>query len=161
MTSQSVRTAVKKVTESVALRVYLSAQQQNLTGNAWNKINLNTIDYDLGGNFDTTLFKAVIPVTGLYSISGAIKYTSVIADHRYYIAIYKNNSSIREFPVQASVSEDLGVLCYDEFFLRKDDVIELYGSPQVGGGVDTVDVEPGSKATTLTIRLITKEGIRQ
>lgn len=158
-TTESVRITKTKRVENVYARVFLSAQQSDLTDATWAKINLNTIDKDLGLNFDTTAFKFVVPVTGLYEIIGSIQYTNVVADKRYMTAIYKNGVSIREVSGHASLVANLTVECSEKVFLLEDDEIELYG--QAEAGVSTVDVVSGSKATILIIRLVTKEGTRQ
>ena len=160
-TIESVRITKIKRVENVYARVYLSAQQSNLTGDAWVKINLNTIFKDLGLNFDTATFKFVVPVTGLYNIIGAVEFSSTVADKRYLTAIYKNGTSIREVAGQASFISTLTVECNEEVFLLEGDEIELYVQSEAGSGIDTVDVVSGSKATMMIIRLVTKEGTRQ
>lgn len=160
-TTESVRRDSKKALERVFVRAYLSAQQSNLTGNAWNKINLNLLTQDLGGNFNTATYKFVVPVTGLYHIIGTVLFTNTVADKRYLTAIYNNGASIVEASGHASFISSLSVIAEDYVFLQADDEIELYAQPESGGGVDTVDVSSGSKATMLIINLLTKEGIRQ
>lgn len=160
-TTQSVRKAVTKGIETVYCRAYLSSNQNDLNGNSWNKITLNAVDSDNGTNFVIASNKFIAPVTGLYEIIASIEYTSVIADKRYYVGIYKNGNSVREVPVQASIAENISANCVDQLFLKADDYIELYGNPQVGGGVNSVDAVSGNKATILIVRLVTKEGVRQ
>lgn len=160
-TTESVRVTKIKPVERVFARIYIATSQLNLTGNAWNKILINTIDQDLGLNFVVATNRIVIPVTGLYEIIGAVTFTGVIATKRYLMAIYKNGSVIRKSSNQSSLIADITCQCSDRFFLKKNDYIELYGYPEVGGGTDTVDVDGGIDDTILLVRLINKEGIRQ
>lgn len=160
-TRESVRTIRKKVVERVACRVYLSGNQADLTAGSWNKVNFNTRDYDLGLNFDTTLFKFVVPVTGLYKISALVHFVpaSVIATRDYGVAIYKNGVAISYNYSQSSVASDMAAGVEDEVFLLKDDEIEIYANPDAGA--NTVDVLSGLTNSRVVIRLITKEGTRQ
>jgi hypothetical protein len=160
-TNQSIRTAIKKTTETVVCRIYLSVDQSDLTGNGWNKINLNTASYDHGTNYDLVNYKFTVPVTGLYEIEGCVEFTSVIADKRYMAGIYKDGVLIKSKSSHASLAANLSVVIREQVFLQKDDYIELYAQPEVGAGTDTVDIKSGSTTTNLMIRLITKEGIRQ
>lgn len=158
-TTESVRITRTKKVENVYARVYLSAQQSDLADATWTKINLNTVDKDLGLNFDTATFKFIVPVTGLYEIIGSVQFVNVVTAKRYMTAIYKNGSSIREVSGHASLNAPLTVECNERVFLQEDDEVELYA--QAEAGVSTVDVVSGSKATLLIIRLVTKEGTRQ
>jgi len=67
MTAQSVRVTPVLPIEGVACRTYLNADQDNINGDEWNKVNFNAVTYDLGLNFDiTTNHRFTVPVTGLY-----------------------------------------------------------------------------------------------
>lgn len=161
--SQSVRTAIQKGLEHVVGRVYLSANQTALNGNAWNKINLNTAQYDLGANFDLALHKFTVPVTGLYHVEGCFVTTdaSTIATKRYLVAIYKNGAEIIHGGACSVIASGVFAVVMDELFLQKDDWLELYVYPEVGGGTNTVAAQSLFDGTHLVVRLITKEGIRQ
>lgn len=158
-TTESVRVTRRKPIERVALRVYLSSDQSDLTAGTWNKILFATVDYDFGLNFASNKF--TVPVTGLYKISAKVLFTpaSVIATKDYGIAIYKNGGAVSYNYSQASVAGDMAVLINDELLLKKDDYIEIFANPDVAA--NTVDVLSGIANTSLNVRLITKEGIRQ
>jgi len=160
-TIESVRGIIRKNIERCAIRVYISAAQNDLIGNTWNKINLNARIYDLGGNFDTTAYKFTAPVTGLYHIIGSVSFSSLVIDKSYSVAVYKNGALLTKGASQAVVNDSLIVKVSDEVFLNKDDYIELYAYPSVGSGIDTVDVVVTSSETYLVIRLVSKEGTRQ
>ena len=161
-TTQKVRVAIQKGLENVACRVYRGTDQNDLTDNTWMKINLNTKSYDLGGNFNTTTFKFIAPITGLYRIHAKIHFTtaSVVAEKTYAVGFYLNaalKSSSYEH-IGASTDE-VSVETTEELYLAVNAEIEMYA--KVIAGVSTVDVLSGENFTSLTIRLITKEGIRQ
>jgi hypothetical protein len=160
-TNQSVRAAIKKTTETVVCRVYLASSQLNLTGDAWNKVNLDTVDYDTGNNFDLVNYKFVAPVTGLYSIKACISATNVVITKRYLLAVYKNGVAMFFGSLGVVDSNVYPFNAMDEIFLQKDDYLELYFYPNVGAGTNTTAVYGGKPYTYITIRLITKEGIRQ
>ena len=160
---ESVRLDKRVFPERISCRAYLTTNQENLTGNSWNKININTIDYSVGLNFNIATYKFTAPVSGLYAIYGCVHFlaASVIADKSYFVSIYKEGVAIADNSATASVAAQLSVSVYTESFLIKDDEIELYAYPEVGGGANTVDVLSGTRYTYLICRLITKEGIRQ
>ncbi len=163
VTQESVRLDQRVIPERVSCRAYLTANQENVAGNTWNKVNLDAITHDLGTNFNTALYKFTIPISGLYVIYGCVHFlaASVILDKVYAASIYKNNVGIADNAVHASLAGTLGVNIYTEEYLKKDDYIELFVYPEVGQGTDTVDILGGSRYTYLTCRLIKKEGIRQ
>lgn len=160
-TSQSVRKAIPKINNTVMLSAYKASNQSSLNGNAWNKINLDSVIFDVGSNFDTSTFKFTAPVTGLYRIKGVVYFTSVIATHRYLTALYKNGIAFVYSAGHSSLAEDLSVAVDALVFLTANDYIELYAQPVVGGGVNTVAATGGAGYSTLTARLETKEGIKQ
>lgn len=160
-TQQSVRESVVKNTEVVLCRAYLSSDQDNLTSNSWNKITLNTRDYDNGTNFNTSTNKFIAPVTGLYRIQAVVEFNDLVADKENRVAIYKNASSVVESAQHSRVTGNLTVQVIDEIYLQADDEIEVYAKPDVGGSANTVDATSGLTATRLNVRLVTKEGIRQ
>lgn len=161
-TQESVRKDTRQPIERVACRIYLDADQNDTTGNGWNLVLLNTVTYDLGLSFAPLTHRFTAPVTGQYSIKGKVHLvgTSVIADKRYTVAIYKNGVAISSGTAHSSYAGQLSIEVNDEFYLTKADYIELYFYPNVGA-VNTVDILGGSGYTYLAITLITKEGIRQ
>lgn len=161
---ESVRVNPRVVTERVACRVFLNSSQSDLTEDTWNKVTFNDEVYDLGLNFDTSLNKFTVPVTGLYRLDCSITLdsTSVLTGKRYSLAIYKNTTSFIESANHAGVSDDLTIQIHDEVYLTKDDYLEVYLYPaDIGGNTTDIKGEASGKSSYLVVRLINKEGIRQ
>jgi len=158
---ESVRGNPRLPIERVACRAYLSATQENLVDTNWTKVTLNTVNYDLGTNFDkVTNNRFVPPVSGLYAIRGKVDFTNIVADKSYGVAIYVKNAMVAHSQVHAGASTDeVDAVVVDEVFLNKTaDYVELFAQSNSGG--NTVDIVPASDHTYLGVRLITKEGIR-
>jgi len=160
-TTESVRISKRLPIEGIGCRVYLSADQENLTGNSWNLIAFNTANYDLGGNFALDTYKFTVPVAGLYIVKGAVSFKtgSVVADKRYVTGIYKNGALVTRRSLQASMTGEFCVTIDDELYLDKDDYIQLYAYPN--DTANTIDLSSGENFTYLIVRLVTKRGIRQ
>jgi hypothetical protein len=164
ITQERVRVDLRKAIEKVACRAFLNANQENILSLTDVKVNLNTLTYDLGNNFDeSTNYRFTAPVAGLYKIIGSVWYlnTSVQADKRYKAMIYKNGSAIAHSSAHSSHVDYISANVSDEVFLKKDDYIELWA--YTTGTGDTVDIygEANGFFTYLIVRLISKEGIRQ
>lgn len=157
-TEQSIRKSIQKTVSRVGARAYLSVDQENLVATVWTKILLNTIDYDLGGNFENNKF--TVPVTGLYDIRANIDFDNIQANKTYAVAVYINGTiSIHNYAHTGVATDELNCLTSDKLFLTVTDYLELYGLSLAA--VDTVDVGSGIYHTYLTINLSSKEGIRQ
>jgi len=134
-------------------RVYLSADQLNFTSGAWTTIQLNTEDYDIGANFDVSLYKFIVPVTGYYDIMGQVFWGSVIADKRYGAGVFKGVTHIAGGLTHASHADNITVSCRDIIYLTAGD--ELYLKGYNDSGVNTCGVISGPYCSTfLTVRLI-------
>ena len=160
VSTESIRRDIRKPIERVGCEAYLSADQSDLASGVWTKVSLNTVMYDLGLNFNTTLFKFVIPVTGLYALHGKIDFGNVIANKAYAVGIYVNGVlTIHNYAHIGSATDEVDSYVAHDVYLEKDDYVELYALSLAG--VDTVDIGGGMYHTLLGVRLITKEGIRQ
>ena len=166
MGAESVRVTPRLPIEGVACRAYLSADQDNLNGDEWNKVNFDAVTYDLGSNFDiVTNHRFDVPVTGLYSINAIVRLEgdSVIADKRYLIDIYVNNVAVAQTSSHSSLVNTLSLVISDERYLEKDDYVEIFVYPNVGAATDTVDISGITTGveTYFVIRLTTKKGSKQ
>jgi len=137
------------------LRAYLSANQDDLTSGAWTTVNLDTESYDVGNNFNTTLYKFVVPTTGYYEIIGQIMWSgALVADKRYNVGVFKGATQILNGCQHASHTSSLVVKCRDILYLTAAD--ELYLKAYNDSGVGSCDVISGQYNTTfLSVRLIT------
>lgn len=158
-TTQSVRKGINKINNIVMASAYLSSNQSSLANNSFTKLNLNSVVYDVGSNYDTTNHKFIAPVTGFYRIRAVVFFTSAIATKQYKAAIYKNGSVYKQASGHSSTTDDISVAVDAEIFLKQNDYIELFANPNVGAS--TVAALSGTQYTSLEVRLITKEGIRQ
>lgn len=161
---ESVRRDPRIPIERVACRAYLSADQENITDSTWNKVNFNEVVYDLGTNFDhTTNYRFDVPVSGLYDISAVVNLVgaSIVADKQYVVGIFIDATEEASISYHASLAGGLGLQIRDCLFLNKDSYVEIKVYP-VGVGGNTVDIDGDASGTYcyVTIRLVTKEGIR-
>ena len=157
---ESVRVYPRKALDRVTCRVYLSVDQEDLTDGNWTKVLLNTVDYDLGTNFDiVTNNRFTVPVSGLYLIFGKVDFSNAIANKNYGCGIYINNAlTIHDFAHTGDSTNEVTAAVEGELFLNKDNYIELYAISNAG--VNTVDLGGGNHHTLIHIRLVTREGIR-
>ena len=159
--TSSVRKGIIKTNQTVMTSAYLSTNQASLNGSMWTKLLLNTILYDVGLNYDTANHKFVTPVTGFYHLQASVHFTSVITAKRYIAALYQNGTAIKYEYGHSNGTNDISVIVEADVFLKQNDYIELFANPDVGSGTNTVAALSGSLYTTLTARLVTKEGIKQ
>ena len=165
VTEESVRVWSKNEPERVACRVFLSADQADLTADAWNKVNFNDETYDWGQNFDnTTDYHFNVPVTGLYAVSANVTFVtaSVIADKSYSIGIFVSTVQKSQNSGQPSMTGLLTLSIYDEIYLTKDQYVDVEIFP-TSAGANTVDIDGDTSGlyTYCTIRLLSKEGVKQ
>lgn len=106
-------------------RAYLSAHQ-NIPSGAFTKVQLDTEDYDLGSDFDTTLSKFVAPVSGYYLVTATAGwYDSLAAGQTVLLGIYKNGVKVCGLqPAPDGVSP--GNSISDVLYLVANDYLELY-----------------------------------
>jgi len=158
--NESVRKSFKKSIDRVVCRAYLSSNQADLVDGVWTKVNLNSVTYDLGGNFDTSSnYRFDAPVSGLYQVLGKIDLINTIANKNYAVSIYVNGSSVVHAHTNiGAATDEVDVEVNDLIFLNKDDYVELYA--QSNAGVNTVDIDSDSEHTFLVVRLVNREGIR-
>jgi hypothetical protein len=131
---------------------YLNQVQDNLTNGAKTKVNLNAVDYDYNGDFDTaTNYYYTCPISGMYDIIGSTKMIGLVADKTYYCWIneYPDTEDTSYIAGAISVSKSLRI------YLAQGSTIILYA--QQNSGVSTVDLYPDTGTSimiTLSQRLI-------
>ena len=137
-------------------RVYLSANQENLTHNTWTLVLYDTKSYNIGNNFDTTNHKFVAPIPGRYSIVVFLGWVSdsVEATKRYGI-LYQVNSTVKQAHwVHTSIASVVVNILSDVAKLSINDEITVYADS--GSDNDTADIE-GTENYPLVIKLISKD----
>ena len=116
-----------------AFSAYAGSNQSLSTG--WNKVALNTKEFDTNSNFNTSTNRFTPTVAGYYQISGGVAGVSAITTGEYLISIWKNGNEYKrgiDMPNGASLySLQVSSLVY---FNGSTDYIELYcynnaGSP--------------------------------
>lgn len=102
---------------------------QAVSGGAYRKLRLATIDYDLNNSFDNLNNRFIVPENGLYQISYSV-YCQELADRIVLGSqIYLNGASAGGFVLQSSSTAsatDLANSGCDILQLNKNDYIELY-----------------------------------
>lgn len=113
-------------TPSLALaRITMSTPQSN-AGTGWAKINFDTADFDLNGDFNTPTDEFIAPTTGYYRIGGTWRDISHVATDQYGIAVYVNGTRIRATVGAHAGSGVLQRSINSLFALNANDTVELY-----------------------------------
>jgi len=108
----------------VACRAYQSAQQ-DIVKDTYTKVNLQTENFDLGGNFAASTFTA--PVTGYYQVNGAINFEEVMGANDYIVAlIYVNGTTVAEGHSYQAGSAYVSANVGDIVHLTATDTVNLY-----------------------------------
>ncbi|NOR84755.1 hypothetical protein GQ473_01425, partial [archaeon] len=114
--------------DEVSFEATISAQYTRANISAPNLIELDTIVFDNGNNFDTNTYEFVVPVTGQYSFSVDHEGISLGADERTILRLDKNGTIIRFAGSHNSIA-DANVLSngsWDAIELIKGDKISFY-----------------------------------
>lgn len=138
-------------------RVYLGTMQEDLVDDTVTLLNLDTENYDVGSNFNTTTHKFVTPIPGKYKIIGQIYVESVsaITDSKYICYIYNGAASMASSGVHSSSVKSLTALIVGEFPLAIDDEITLCALAQCGAA--TTNIDDGTDRTWVFIKLVEKD----
>ena len=137
-------------------RVHLSGNQLNITNATFTLIELDTEDYDIGSNFNTTTHLFTCPIAGTYEVVGNISYTAVVVDKRYYVNLYENEAVQSQICSHSSNTNNVNIIDTTKIKSVATDTLSLYA--YTDAGVDTVDVAGGvTYFSYLQIRLISKD----
>ena len=140
---------------NVKCRVYLNADQINLTHDTPTKVLLDLEGYDTGADFASYKFTA--PVDGYYYVMGRICFLTPIANSTYITYIYVNGSSVAETrESNGPVISRFTVETSDILYLAANQYVELYAEAATAGDEDTVDIDNGvtGNRTCLVIHLL-------
>ena len=141
---------------NVKARAYLAGSQANLVNATPTLVNLETESYDIGSDFDTGTHLFTVPVSGWYSVSAMIHFSSVVASKEYHLLI-KNAAAeviIQKWENSPSVMVNsvLGIAVSDIVYLAAEDTLGLYA--QSDAGVNTVDLYQGSRYVYMSVHLL-------
>lgn len=139
------------IKDIISASAYLGSNQTIATG-TFTKLNLDTELYDAGGNFNTTTSRYVAPVSGYYSIKGAVRFVDLNAGNYPFVAIYKNGAAaaFSSMAVHAN-GEDPRLIVAKDIFLAATDYVELFA--QHNFGTDRT-ASSGDAQSWITIHLI-------
>ena len=145
------RLADKRIKQAIATtakeKVYLDADQENIIHQTWTLVNVNTVVYDIGNNFDTVNHRFVTSMPGYYLIIGNISWKSLVADKQYITGIYTDGSLKAVTRAIAPTGDQyISSSCSTIEYIAKSKNIELKGYHNAG--VDTIDIMGGSATYT-------------
>jgi len=127
------------LTPDVCFRAYRTSNQLNIADSTTTKIELDTENFDVGNDFDsTTNYQFTAPVAGYYYLSGQVTYTSVVADKGYYAVIVPSTAPNISGVTQASFASTISARASDIRYLAQSETVNL--SAYHAAGVGTVDV---------------------
>lgn len=132
-------------------RMFLTAAQNNLTDVTWTTIALDTDTFDSGTITDLASYKITPGVAGYYMLLGQVTFTNVIAEKTYSAQLYFNGTTAKQTATQqnGAATTDVVVNVVDVIYFDADDYIQLRG--YVNCGAATVDIDPGTENTNLTL----------
>jgi len=157
LTNPTVNFTDKAVVQNVNCYAYLSASQLNLVNGAVTLIDLNTENYDIGSDFNTSTHKFTAPVTGYYDIRYQVGFNGIFLDKRYLAYVYKNTSTLVLLTsvIPAATISGLYVNASGIVHLTATDTLDLRAESESGD--NTVDVVGGNTyATYLAITLMSQ-----
>lgn len=77
----------------------------SLASGATSKIDIDTISYDKGGNFDTTNNRFIAPVTGVYMFNGAVQVSNLNDNESLHTHLYKNGTTAFASGSRSTISD--------------------------------------------------------
>jgi len=137
---------------NVKCRAYLGTDQLNLTDLAYTKVNLDTENYDVGSDFDTTNKRFIAPVSGYYQVNSGIYFYGITVDKRVQTHIYVNGASYASGMVTNGSLP--GIICNvsDIVYCTAGQYIELYARAITGD--NTTDLVAGANSTFMSVHLL-------
>jgi len=152
-TGSDIMKSLMSVYKSAICRAYLGTNQ-SITNNLATKINIDTVDFDLGGCFDPTNKKYIAPYDGFYSVSmGLTVDVNLASGKSSVVRIYVNGvqHSTHEASTTGSPTNYQVLTVSDIARMRRGDYIQMYGGHN---DATSRNVIGGSNKTWLAISLI-------
>ena len=135
---------------NIGASVYLTADQLNITDVTWTKILFNSESFDLGNNFASNKFTVPTGGDGIYDITLMVNFINLVANKRYYAAIYKNNA-LYQLAVSCNGSDTTSVTTTVPVVIQLAAGDYIEGYVYVNTGVNTVDIDGTSGYTRMNI----------
>lgn len=129
----------------------LGTRQSDIANETDTLINLDTEQYDIGGNFNTTTHLFTVPVTGYYLVTFNCRWGSTVANKLYRAYVKAGSIIVNTFNQTSMV---------DSFHCGGATIVYLTSGTEVGlwckqySGAATSDIEIGSSETFLAIHLL-------
>jgi len=143
----------KVVKTSIKARAFMANTQENIPDGVATLVEIGNETYDIGGNYNTSTYCFVVPVTGYYLICAAIRWDNIIDNKRYYIIVMKNESTqVSYMANSASNSTYLSSAVSDVQYLEAGDYIRVFAYHV--SGVSTPDIAGGTHRTFLAMHLL-------
>lgn len=96
------------VTDAPAFHAYQSTQQTGIANLTFTKVNLQTEDFDLTSDFDTSLSRFTPSVAGYYQINATAQgVNAALSAGSSFLCIYKNGSRHRESLINTATTSGI------------------------------------------------------
>jgi hypothetical protein len=125
----------------VLASMYMSATHLNLTTGVYYTLEVDTVLFDLGNNFNPATYTFTFPEDGYYMVQISVEYeaSSVIALKRYVAKLVKNGSiAVMYDSAHSGVAGGLMVRNTTVLFFAKGDTVVLQAKND--SGANTVDI---------------------
>jgi microcystin-dependent protein len=138
-------------------RVYKATNSAGLATGTWTKVAFANETYDTNNNFDsTTNYRYVAPVAGYYQVNASVTFTTLTANKRYCIAIYKTSGAgpySTNFNQSGSTTDFISAGISDLVPLAVNDYIEIFAIHEAGVNTPVIYGEATGAYTFLSINL--------
>lgn len=116
------------------------------------KLQVNTEDFDYGGNFDTSTYRYTAPYDGVYRVDYNLLLENIGTDKLTFNYIYVNGSAVRQMKMTTTSNPDDAHASFSVMLnLSASDYIEFYAYQNSGG---SINVNNSSLYTHFGVELI-------
>ncbi|RLB06414.1 MAG: hypothetical protein DRG83_00090 [Deltaproteobacteria bacterium] len=126
---------IVKFPRQSACKAYLSASQ-TIASATWTKVQLDTTEYDVQGEFDTANYRFTATEAGKYLVIGQIRIQSMTGQKPMGVRISKNGGSQAEFICYTGYTGHSSVAISTVVDLAAGDYIELFAYQNSGASKD-------------------------
>lgn len=126
---------------SLSLARIIMAANQTYTTAGWQKINYDTVDFDLNANFNTTTDQFIAPVTGYYRVNASWRSSATsISTSSFGIGIYANGTLVRAKSYNHTGTGQIIRSINNIVELNAGDTIEIYINPSPTLTISSIDI---------------------